>query len=263
MTEAEDWLRKLRSQGQRCFTDEALSRALCIALPQARRRLGRLRDKKIVFTPRAGFHVIVPPENSTSGFVAPELYVDELCQYLDRKYYVSLLTAAMYHGASHQKPLVYQVCVNRAVMGTMPGNYPLFFVQNGETASAPIIKRKTKSGFVNLASISTTCYDLVRFPRHAGGLSNVCTILFELLEEKEPKDVPWMEPYFSKNSLIQRLGYILDFLDLEKHAGLLYERLSHADDLVWTPLVKSLKTKGSPRSEKWKVIINETLEPDL
>jgi predicted transcriptional regulator of viral defense system len=230
-------------------------------LAVAKRRLGRLREKKLVFTPYPKFHVIVPDENSTSGYVHPEVFIDHLMKHLGMNYYVSILSAALYHGASHQKPMEFQVCTESQVRARKIGDYPRRFITNSEVLDVPIEKYKTKSGFINISRLDATCYDLLAMWRYAGGLNNTTTAIFELLEEEQNSQNFWQGSYFSP-SVLQRLGYMLEFLKLQKHAAQV-QKVLKGMNLQWTPLVKNRPTKGCPRSEKWQVMINETLDPDI
>ena len=46
------------------------------------------------------------------GVLPGELFIDPMMRALGRNYYVSLLTAAAMHGASHQAPQAFQVMVS-------------------------------------------------------------------------------------------------------------------------------------------------------
>jgi len=258
---SEQWIRDKRTKGVATFTDEEFSVGLEISLTLAKRRLGMLRKKKRVFTPYPQFNVIVSDEDSRSGFVHPELFIDQLMKYLGVNYYVTTLSAALYHGASHQKPMEFQVCTEKQVHAKKVGNYPIRFITNSEASIIPIQKKKTRSGLINISRLDVTCYDLVAMWKYAGGLNNATTAIFELLEEEKSIQDFWQGPYFSP-SVLQRLGYILEFLKLKKHAVQVQKILKEMN-MQWTPLVKNRSTKGCPRSEKWQVMINETLEPDI
>lgn len=62
-----------------------------------------------------GFYIIVTPEYSIQKILSPDLFIDTLFKYLGRPYYVGLLSASFYHGASHQKPQEYFVIIDKPV----------------------------------------------------------------------------------------------------------------------------------------------------
>ena len=109
-----------------------------------------------------------------------------------------------------------------------------------------------------------TAVDLVQFEHQIGGLSVAATVLSELVETID----------FSKNSntlfqtasltSIQRLGYILDYiLEETKQAEMLYQQLCLLNKkLGYTPHAHCLPIRGAKRNNKWKIIINQTIEID-
>ena len=64
-----------------------------------------LRQKGILFSPYRAFYVILPPQYRLIGFVPPSYYMDYLMKLLGKSYYFGLLSAAVFHGAAHQRPM--------------------------------------------------------------------------------------------------------------------------------------------------------------
>ena len=56
-----------------------------------------------------GLYAIIPVEYSSVGMIPPVLYIDDLMKYLGRPYYISLLSAAVFYGAAHQRPQEFSV----------------------------------------------------------------------------------------------------------------------------------------------------------
>ena len=65
-----------------------------------------LRQKGILFSPYRAFYVILPPHYRLMGSVPPSYYIDYLMKLLGKRYYFGLLSAAKFHGAAHQRPLL-------------------------------------------------------------------------------------------------------------------------------------------------------------
>jgi hypothetical protein len=63
--------------------------------------LQRLRARRRVFSPTRGLYVVIAPEFRSWGGVPADWFIDDLMRHLGRRYYVALLSAAAYHGASH------------------------------------------------------------------------------------------------------------------------------------------------------------------
>lgn len=72
--------------------------------------LNRLVDKGNIISISKGFYIIIPPAYQNFGILPPAMFMDDLMKYLNRPYYISLLTAAAMQGASHQQPQVHFVC---------------------------------------------------------------------------------------------------------------------------------------------------------
>ena len=72
--------------------------------------LKRLADKNKIISVSKGFYIIIPPAYQNLGILPPAMFMDDLMEYLERPYYITLLSAASLHGAAHQQPLVNFVC---------------------------------------------------------------------------------------------------------------------------------------------------------
>lgn len=75
-------------------------------------------QKKIVSVYK-GYYVIVSHQYSFKGILPPHLFIDGLMKFLQRKYYVSLLSAAAIHGAAHQQPQEYYVMIEHPALRPM------------------------------------------------------------------------------------------------------------------------------------------------
>lgn len=71
----------------------------------------RLKKAGKIMSPLKGFYVIVPPEHSVFGSIPAEDLIPLIMKQLDAEYYVSLLTAASFYGATHQKVFKFQVVI--------------------------------------------------------------------------------------------------------------------------------------------------------
>ncbi|MGM0650640.1 MAG: type IV toxin-antitoxin system AbiEi family antitoxin domain-containing protein, partial [Bacteroidota bacterium] len=63
----------------------------------------RLIDKKKLVNLRKGFYLILPPRYAAAQKLPVQLYCEKLFSILNRKYYLSLFTAAKLHGSGHQQ----------------------------------------------------------------------------------------------------------------------------------------------------------------
>ena len=104
-----DFVEKLMERGQYHFTLDDVMEAFDNSENAARAVVRRLKESGHVATPYRTFHVIVPPQYRRLECLPPQQFIPQLMNYLGERYYTALLSAAMFHGASHQKPQVYQV----------------------------------------------------------------------------------------------------------------------------------------------------------
>ena len=80
---------------------------------KTRKALSRLAEQGWLFSPGKGFYVIIDPQHQGSGFLPVEWFIDDWMSFLGGHYYLGMLTAAMLHGASHQKPQQVQIVRDR------------------------------------------------------------------------------------------------------------------------------------------------------
>ncbi len=115
-------------------------------------------------------------------------------------------------------------------------------------------------GYYNISTAELTAFDLIRFPKRSGHLNNIATILEELVEKWDGRkikslcnDVP--------AATLQRLGYLLDCLDLQKESKYFENALSNR-----TPaslfLSNSDKRGHYKLNKRWNLYINTCVEPD-
>ena len=112
-----DWIEGLAPSGRYTFSKEDVRKAFpAMSAPTVDTALHRSVAKGRVFSPCRGFYVVVPEEYRLWKAVPQEVYLDRMMQYLQRKYYVSLLSAAERHGAAHQAPMEFLVMVEPPVL---------------------------------------------------------------------------------------------------------------------------------------------------
>jgi len=101
-----------------------------------------------------------------------------------------------------------------------------FITKKGTFPKRGIKKMAGIGGYYNISTAELTVFDLIRFPKRSGHLNNIATILEELVEKWNGQkvkslcnDVPVVT--------LQRLGYLLDFLDLQKESKYFERALSN------------------------------------
>lgn len=265
-----EYLEKLRSSGKRCFTSQEIIQALNLSADAARAGLYRLkRDGKLI-SPVRGLYVIVPPEHKSYGSIPAEELVPMMMKHLGVEYYVALLSAAGFYGASHQKPMVFQVVTNRRIKHSLKfGQVYIKLIHKKSLTGLPMKDFVVSSGYLKVATPELIALDLLKFPKHAGGMNNIATVLSELIESIDFHKLIELAENLDERYQLQRLGYIIekvDVMDNDDIKGTIIEVLAEyvsSNVQSYTPLASSISRIGYPRCRKWKIIVNTDFESDL
>jgi predicted transcriptional regulator of viral defense system len=111
------WLDKLLANGAYGFAKKTLQQEIQDYSDIAvKRALSRLSSKGKIISLYKGYYLVIPPQYASKGILPPQLYLDAFMKFLQRPYYVALLNAASFHGASHQQPQEYFVMTNFPVL---------------------------------------------------------------------------------------------------------------------------------------------------
>jgi predicted transcriptional regulator of viral defense system len=102
--------------------------------------------------------------------------------------------------------------------------------------------------------------ELVGYPGHAGGISNIATVLAELSENMDA-DVLCKTAKLCPASWAQRLGYLLEKAEASALADSLFSFVK-TEARSYTPLRRAAKTTVVERVARWKLIVNTEVEPD-
>jgi predicted transcriptional regulator of viral defense system len=257
---ARDYVADLAAGGRHHFTGAEALAALGgsrVAVRAALRRLGRRSE---ISSPYRGFHVIVPPEYRRLGCLPPEQFVPQLMGHLQERYYVALLSAAELHGAAHQRPQRFQVMVAKNRRPIECGSVRVQFVARQDLAKTPVVEMNTPRGKIRVSSREATVLEVVGYADKCGGLDNVANVLSELAEAVEPSKL-LASARLCPIAWSQRLGYLLDATDHSELANALIDHVrEHASTVA--PLLRAKPLTGAPRASRWKLAINETVEPD-
>jgi len=256
-----DWIEALPESGRYVFTRAEAERVSGASDSAVRMVLHRLKRSGAVVSPRRGFHVVVPREYRAAGSPPASWFVDALMRHLDRRYYVALLSAAALHGAGHQQPIAMQVIADAPERDVEVGRVRIEFHVSLRMDGAAAQRMPTDTGSMLVSTPATTACDLVRFPGASGGWSNVATVLVELGEQIDPVELVDGSRRLARRD-VQRLGWMCDHLGL----GVLADALDRAlagQQRSPTPLTSSLTAEEIAPDPRWRVVVNDDVEPDL
>ncbi|MEZ4271744.1 MAG: type IV toxin-antitoxin system AbiEi family antitoxin [Myxococcota bacterium] len=257
---ASDYIEHLASRGFYHFTRKQAVSKLGGNAQAVAAQVRRLKEHGTISEPSRGFLVIVPPEYRKLGCLPAEQFIPQLMALNDEPYYLGLLSAAQRYGAAHQRPQLTQVIVRKNRSRIECGKVRVDFIARKDLTEMPVREVNTARGVVRYSSPEVTALELVGYPKHAGGLSNVATVLNELIEEMDT-DRLLEAAELSPVSWSQRLGFLLEQVEQAELAGALRPFVAaHAKS--YSPLRRSAGRAGR-QSPDWKVIVNVDVEPDL
>ncbi len=260
------WIENLEKRGRISFSLNQLEAELPNYSGGAiKSALKRLSKKGKIVSFHKGFYLIISAQYATRGILPASLFMDDFMKFLNRPYYVGLLSAAALYGAAHQQPQEYFVITDFPVLRpSHKKGLKVNFISKGNIESRLLRERKTESGYLKVSSPELTASDLVQYEKRSGGINRAATVLNELVEEIEPKEFDSV--FFASTTVtaIQRLGYLIErVLNNEKLANELF-RASQKNGLVFfrIPLKASAPAKGFSSENRWKVIVNAEVEID-
>lgn len=261
-----DWVENREMTGLPTFS----YKEVCASFPALSARvvsneLYRLGKLKRIQSVHKGFYTVVPIQFKDRGIVPPYNYIGQLMSYLERPYYISLLSAGVLHGAAHQRPQRMSIMTKPPRITFSPKNNDrLLWTYRTVVPQNLLCQTNSDTGVILYSNAELTAVDLVQYCHLIGGLSAAATVIEELTEKTD----------FSKNGeellkcttfpTLQRLGYIMDnILDNQEQAESIEHLLQpYFKKLKYRPLTPNKPTDSMTKLPKWKIIINQDIEPD-
>lgn len=257
------------ASGRAYFSRQEALDALGLAPETLAAAISRLIKKRRLANPRHGFYLILRPEDRSSGAPDPARWIDPLMKHQGIDYRISLLTAAAFHGSSHQAAMVFQVLVPKQLRDFDIGRHRLQFIyQTPEAftkANKPewLAQMKTEAGFAKVAGVELTLLDCARYLHRAAGINSVAQIVRDLGSKADSRRLAKLAKTY-ENSSIRRLGYLLELARHARQAKALESFARNAKSLKpLDPAVRPLiASHAAPkeRNPKWMLVINEPVE---
>jgi len=267
MASLDEYLDRQLARGRAYFSRADALKALALAPESLAAAISRLVKKHRLANPRHGFYLILRPEDRAAGAPDPARWIDPLMKHQGLDYRVSLLTAAAFHGSSHQAAMVFQAIVPRQLRSFEIGRHRLQFVFQAPRAFAQanrpewLAQMKTDAGFARVAGVELTLLDCARYFHRAGGINGVAQIAKDLGAKAGARRLAALALAY-ENSSVRRLGYLLELAGHARQAKALEPFASDAKSVK--PLDPAVASAPAPRekSAKWKLLINQPVEID-
>jgi len=257
---ARGYIEELASNGRYHFTSSEAFQVIGGSQAAVRAQLRRLKGQGRIAEPARSFHVIVPAEYRRLGCLPADQFLDQLMTVWEEPYYLGLLSAAERHGAAHQRPQACQVMVRKNRAALTCGTVRVEFIARGDLEKMPVATVNTPRGILRCATPEVTALELVGYPNHAGGLSNVATVVAELAEKIDAGKLLGAAR-LSPIGWAQRLGYLLELVGQGDLARAI-EPFVREQARSYTPLRRAAAIAPARRSARWKLIVNAEVEPD-
>ena len=229
-----------------------------------KRELVRLIAKKEIVNLRKGFYLIITPRYSRAQKLPIQLYIEKLFKYLDRNYYVALLSAAKFHGASHQQiQRDYIITETPKFKDISKNSIDIRFFTTSNWSGENIQIKKSDAGIYKISSPALTIVDIINHQTKLGGINRILSIIEELSEELKESDLIELISWYPNRSTLQRFGFLLEELRInEKVQELLFLNLKTTK---FFPVLLSPEINVRPGAvnNKWKVDVNVKMESDL
>lgn len=259
------WVQGQLLRGRHIFSQEEIWKVFpTVTHENVTRSLTRLCSRKILMTPMQGFYVILPTDYRLKGITPPVFYIDQLMRFMGKQYYVGLLNAAAFYGASHQRVQTFYCIVDGGPIRSIHRKgIDIEFHRKAQIPVGFMRQFKTQMGTVNVSSPCLTALDLILFEQEIGGVTRAATVLAELVEEMRWSEQP-VELLNSFNTpIVQRLGYILEHvLEEEQAAEELYALLKASGRPFRKVVLKAAKAETEYVENRWKIIDNQPIEID-
>jgi predicted transcriptional regulator of viral defense system len=261
MSSATEYIRTLLQHGRYTFTINEAEPVLG-GRRKALDSLLRQQKNGWIFTPTRGFYVIIDPQHQGIGILPIEWYIDEWAESIQCEYYIGGLSAAMLHGASHQKPQQSQVITNQQMPSIIHNSHRVNLFYKKNILPGAWEKRKSSAGYFRISTPAMTAYDILRYSKACPSLNLAATILTELGEVITSDSLSQLLEYGGEIAVLQRLGWLLSNVGWDEKTDKLKACLQN-QRLIWRGLRTDLPIDNCKRDHKWHIIINTEIDTDL
>jgi len=256
-----EWIEALPEEGRYVFSRADAEEVTAASDAAIKMTLYRLKKSGAIVSPRRDFFVVVPREYRSAASPPASWFIDDLMRHRGRQYYVALLSAAALHGAGHQQPMALQVITDAVERAVEVGRVRVEFHVSALVDEAATERVQTETGSMVVSTPETTAFDLVRFPAACGHWNNIATVLAELAEKIRADELVADASRVARTD-VQRLGWLLELVEENDLADALAKALE-GQRLLPTPLTGARDSTAAPLDPRWRVLVNDEVEPDL
>lgn len=170
--------------------------------------------------------LIVPPEQAHYGAPPVTWWLNDCMKAFEPDYYVALLSAARHWGSAHYAVQTMQVMVSKPRPALTPGKLKVDFFSKRSLEETPTTVVTTGVAPWRVSTREATLFDLVRHQTAIGGVESIARIARDLGPDLSGDEVTKAADASGQVPAAQRLGFLLDRLQLKHSANRLDEWLS-------------------------------------
>jgi len=256
------WVDLRQAQGLYFFNRKEAIHALQFSEEAFKKAAARLAYKNRIIRIRSDFFIIVPLEYRTTGVIPADWFINDLMAYLQKPYYVGLLSAAFFYGAAHQQPQEFQVVTKTPERTIKKKGLAVRFFFKGGFDAAFINPVKVQTGQILVSSPEATAIDLIHYAKSIGGLDRVLTVFQELGEEMEPGKIIAFVQKERNLPCIQRMGWLMEKAGHSQKVKDLSEWVRERQP-PFTRLEPASTIFKAVQDNRWRLFINTQVEGDL
>jgi len=193
-----------------------------------------------------------------------------MMEHLQADYYVGLLSAGLFYGATHQRPTRFQVITNKRIKHSLKfGDVVIELIYKNSLQGLPTQDFVVSTGYLKVSTPELLAIDLFKYHKRAGGISHIATVLSELAPSIDENKLIALAEELGEICQIQRLGFMLERIDVmenEEKKEQIVAKLAEYIETIERPyvsLVPYISKTGHPKCKKWKIIENTDFESDL
>jgi hypothetical protein len=192
------------------------------------------------------FFVIVSPEEQLTGAPPAVEWLDDYFKWLERPYYLALLSAAAVYGSQPQAIQVVQVMTDAPRRDVQVGRQRIRFYFKAQTRETP----------TQQSTPEATVLDLIRYVARIGGFSRAEETIIPMLPLLRAPGLRKALEAEDEPALGQRLGYILESAGKTSLASTVQLWLPSSP--LWTALepAPNVNRQDWPTIPKWRLIKN-------
>jgi len=245
---------ELEKENIRTFTFHQAKEILSIPDHSIANVLYRLKKKNRISEVEKGKYLLIPARSGIEGHWSEDVFlvVDSLID----EYYIGFLSAMYYWNLTEQIPHKVLVAATKRKRPVKYNSQQIRFITLNNKRFFGFTQIKSIDYSFKISSLEKTIVDGLLYPQHCGRMPEVAKAIWSARDDANWSQVLKFLWKIKVSSVVRRLGYILDELDLQKEAKETLVR--DFQGFRWLDPSSQKKVKGY--SKEWGLILNLTSE---